>query len=112
MTTLEAVVALPGVDEYMAQVEDRLAAAAAAHGGPSPRWARTRSPRAASGCARCCVPLRAAAADDPPVAAGVAVELVHMATLVHDDLVDGAKVRRGKAAAWAAHGAGRRARDR
>ena len=33
MTTLEAVVALPGVDEYMAQVEDRLAAAVAAHGG-------------------------------------------------------------------------------
>jgi geranylgeranyl pyrophosphate synthase len=29
-----------------------------------------------------------------------------MATLVHDDLVDGAKVRRGKAAAWAAHGPG------
>ena len=27
-----------------------------------------------------------------------------MATLVHDDLIDGAKVRRGKAAAWAAHG--------
>jgi geranylgeranyl pyrophosphate synthase len=36
----------------------------------------------------------------------VAVELVHMATLVHDDLIDGAVVRRGHAAAWAAHGAG------
>ena len=36
----------------------------------------------------------------------MAVELVHMATLVHDDIVDGAKIRRGKAASWAAHGAG------
>ena len=27
-----------------------------------------------------------------------------MATLVHDDLVDGARIRRGRTAAWAAHG--------
>jgi geranylgeranyl pyrophosphate synthase len=40
----------------------------------------------------------------PPVAAGVAVELVHMATLVHDDLVDGARMRRGQASAWSEHG--------
>jgi geranylgeranyl pyrophosphate synthase len=40
----------------------------------------------------------------PPLAAGVAVELVHMATLVHDDLIDGAKVRRGHASAWAQWG--------
>jgi geranylgeranyl pyrophosphate synthase len=30
---------------------------------------------------------------------------VHLATLVHDDLVDGARVRRGQPAAWATHGA-------
>ena len=41
-----------------------------------------------------------------PLAAGVAVELIHMATLVHDDLIDGARFRRGRAAAWAAYGAG------
>ena len=35
---------------------------------------------------------------------GVAVELLHMATLVHDDLIDGAALRRGRAAAWHAHG--------
>ena len=40
------------------------------------------------------------------VAAGIAVELVHMATLVHDDLIDGAEVRRGKASAWSVFGAG------
>jgi len=34
----------------------------------------------------------------------VAVELVHMATLVHDDLVDGARMRRGAPAAWSVFG--------
>jgi len=37
---------------------------------------------------------------------GVAVELLHIATLVHDDLIDGAELRRGRAAAWYAHGTG------
>jgi geranylgeranyl pyrophosphate synthase len=37
---------------------------------------------------------------------GVAVELVHTATLVHDDLVDGAELRRGREAVWHSHGAG------
>src|SRR5437660_7677955 len=45
------------------------------------------------------------APDKPSVAAGVAVEMVHMATLVHDDLVDGARLRRGLPAAWSVYGA-------
>jgi octaprenyl-diphosphate synthase len=36
---------------------------------------------------------------------GVAVELAHVASLVHDDLIDGAELRRGQPSAWHAHGA-------
>jgi geranylgeranyl pyrophosphate synthase len=105
VTTLEAVVALPGVDEYMAQVEDRLSAAVGSHGG---RVAAVGADALAAGGKRLrpllaflCAPPDA----DPPVAAGTAVELVHMATLVHDDLIDRAHFRRGKAAAWSVYGA-------
>ena len=41
---------------------------------------------------------------EPSIAAGVAVELVHMASLIHDDLIDRAHFRRGKAAAWSVYG--------
>src|SRR4029077_6704950 len=40
-------------------------------------------------------PPRTSAGDECLVRAAVAVELVHSATLVHDDLIDGAQLRRG-----------------
>ena len=78
MTTLEAVVALPGVDEYMAEVEGRLAVAVGSHGG---RVAAVGADALAAGGKRL-RPLLAFLSAPPntpaPVAAGVAVELVHM----------------------------------
>lgn len=47
-----------------------------------------------------------ASPNGPSVEAALAVELVHMATLVHDDLIDGAEFRRGSPAAWSAYGPG------
>jgi octaprenyl-diphosphate synthase len=42
--------------------------------------------------------------DERAVTAGVAVELVHTATLVHDDMIDGAELRRGHPTAWHLYG--------
>ncbi|MGZ4431747.1 MAG: polyprenyl synthetase family protein [Gaiellales bacterium] len=41
---------------------------------------------------------------DAVVSAGCAVELVHMATLVHDDQLDAAPLRRGRPTVWKSHG--------
>jgi geranylgeranyl pyrophosphate synthase len=45
------------------------------------------------------------APSDAVVRAAAAVELVHMATLVHDDLLDGATMRRGRETVASSHGA-------
>ena len=106
MTTLEHVRRLPGLEQYLDAVEERLAEAVAARPGVA---AEVGAEALSAGGKRLrpLLAFLAAPADAPePVAAGVAVELVHLASLVHDDLVDSAAVRRGKPAAWAAHGAG------
>ena len=84
----------PGLDAYLDALEERLerAVARASRARRRSRRAR-RSPPAASGCGRCSSSSRRRRARRrAAVAAGVAVELVHMATLVHDDLIDGARV--------------------
>ena len=102
--TLTQIHAIPGLAAYMAEVETGLARAVQAR----PGLAATVSGEALAAGGKRLRPLlcflTAPADTEPPVAHGVAVELVHMATLVHDDLVDGARMRRGIPAAWSVFG--------
>jgi geranylgeranyl pyrophosphate synthase len=103
VTTLAEVHATPGVAAYMAEVEAGLAQAVTIE----PGLAREVAGEALAAGGKRLRPLLCflTACRDPSVAAGVAVEMVHMATLVHDDLVDGARLRRGLPAAWSVYGA-------
>jgi octaprenyl-diphosphate synthase len=105
MSALAALRATAGLSEYLEAVESRLAAIVRAH--PGVVSSVSEDALAAGGKRlRPTLTFLCSAPDDcPPVVEGVAVELVHMATLVHDDIVDGAHLRRGRAAAWTAHGA-------
>jgi geranylgeranyl pyrophosphate synthase len=88
------------------QVEQRLAAAVAY---PGELGVACRSTLEAGGkrvrplltllCARRDTPLA-----EPVLRAAAAVELLHMATLVHDDVLDAAELRRGRPTVAAAHG--------
>ena len=104
MTTLTEIHATPGLAPYMAEVEAGLAEAVAAR----PGLASDVAGEALAAGGKRLRPLLCflTADEDPSPAAAVAVELVHMATLVHDDLVDGARMRRGMPAAWSVFGPG------
>jgi len=107
VNALAAVDATPGLAAYMAELEIRLAQAVERREGSA---AEVAAEALAAGGKRLrpllCFLASQRAASDPPFAAGVATELVHMATLVHDDLVDGARMRRGVPSAWSVFGAG------
>jgi geranylgeranyl pyrophosphate synthase len=94
-----------GLEEYLDALEERLARSVASHPGVV---AAVGNEALAAGGKRLrplLVFLSTPPGREPSLPAGVAVELVHMATLVHDDLIDRAHFRRGKAAAWSVHGA-------
>jgi geranylgeranyl pyrophosphate synthase len=94
----------PGLDAYLAELEDRLEAAVARYKGVVAEVGGEALTAGGKRLRPLLVYLSTPRAAEPPVVAGVAVELVHLATLMHDDLIDGAKLRRGRASAWSAHG--------
>ncbi|MBA3364328.1 MAG: polyprenyl synthetase family protein [Actinobacteria bacterium] len=105
MTALASVRETPGLDGYLEAVEVRLEAALAGY----PGLAATAAGEALTGGKRLRPLLAFLAAppgSEPPVAAGAAIELVHMATLVHDDLVDRAALRHGRPSVWSTYGSG------
>src|SRR4051794_30683567 len=105
MSALAAVHATPGVAAYMAEIETGLARAVAARPGLAAEVAK-EALAAGGKRLRPLLCFLTSRDDQPRLAPGVAVELVHLATLVHDDLVDGARLRRGLPAAWSVYGAG------
>jgi len=104
VTALEVVRAAPGLDGYLADVEEELARVVELYPGLVAEVGRTALAAGGKRLRPALAFLSSSPDEPPPLAAGVAVELVHMATLVHDDLIDGAAVRRGRTAAWREHG--------
>ena len=100
--SLAEIRSVPGLDAYLDALESRLERAVEAHPGVV---AAVGKESLAAGGKRLRPLLVFLAADgEPRLEAGVAIELLHLATLVHDDLIDGAELRRGRASAWSAHG--------
>lgn len=109
MNAIATIRSAPGLEDYLNRLEARLEAAVASHPG---LVADVSTETLAAGGKRL-RPVLTFLATPPAerdreavVLAGCAVELVHMATLVHDDMLDNAPVRRGRPTAWATHGTG------
>ncbi len=109
MNAIATIRSAPGLEDYLERLELRLERAVASHPG---LVAEVATETLAAGGKRL-RPVLTFLASPPDlrdgegiVAAGSAVELVHMATLVHDDMLDGAALRRGRPTAWAVYGAG------
>ena len=107
MSAARDALAVEGMSDYVAAVEERLDAAVGWRGGLAAEAAADTMRAGGKRLRPMLVYLSAAARDRgrPGLAmAGCAVELVHMATLVHDDVLDAAPLRRGRSTVWRAHG--------
>jgi geranylgeranyl pyrophosphate synthase len=94
----------PGLDAYLDALEGRLERAVEAYPGVVAAVGKESLAAGGKRLRPVIVFLSTPEGAEWPIAAGVSVELLHMATLVHDDLIDGAEVRRGHASVWSAHG--------
>jgi geranylgeranyl pyrophosphate synthase len=92
--------------EQLERTEERLARVAGGHGEDLGRHAGGTLAAGGKRLRPVLVFLCAAEPDRRLVAAAAAVELLHMATLVHDDVLDGAELRRGRATVFADGGRG------
>ena len=104
MSALAEIREAPGLDAYLSELEGGSSAPSARTGAWSAEVAGQALAAGGKRLRPLLVYLSSPPGTDAPVTAGVAVELVHMATLMHDDLIDGARVRRGRASAWSAYG--------
>jgi geranylgeranyl pyrophosphate synthase len=104
MSALATIRETPGLDLYLEELEERLEETVLEHGGLVASVSRDALSAGGKRLRPLLVFFATPPGESPSVAAGVAVELVHMATLVHDDLIDGAEFRRGRASAWSEYG--------
>jgi geranylgeranyl pyrophosphate synthase len=96
----------PELAGLLARTEERLAEVADGHGVALSRHAAGTLAAGGKRLRPMLVFLSASGPDERLVAAGVAVELLHMATLVHDDVLDAAELRRGRPTVFAEGGRG------
>jgi geranylgeranyl pyrophosphate synthase len=96
----------PELAELLERTEDCLAEVTKGHGDGLGQHAGGTLAAGGKRLRPMLVFLCGAGADERLVAAGAAVELLHMATLVHDDVLDGAQLRRGRPTVFADGGRG------
>ncbi len=94
----------PGLSRQLHRTEARLAEVAEGHGAELGRHAAGTLAAGGKRLRPVLVFLCGGEGDSALVAAAVAVELLHMATLVHDDVLDRAALRRGRPTVFAAGG--------
>jgi octaprenyl-diphosphate synthase len=104
VTALSTMSAVEGLSGYLEAVEERLGVVVEQHPGTVAAVGLDALAAGGKRMRPALTFLSSPPSSRPPVTEGTAIELVHMASLVHDDIVDEARLRRGRAAAWTAHG--------